>query len=68
MFDRIALIGGGLLALSATDAQAYIDPGSGMLVWQGLLAVVGAGLVFLGRIARAAKRWWARLRGRDEGS
>lgn len=27
-------------------AHAYIDPGSGMLIWQGLLAAMGAVIVF----------------------
>ena len=36
------------LALSmAPSANAYVDPGSGMLVWQGLIAAVGAAIVFL---------------------
>lgn len=51
--------------MSVTDAFAYIDPGSGMLVWQGLLAAVGAGLVFSGRIVSAVKRLWARWLDRD---
>ena len=31
----------------ASTAWAYVDPGSGMLVWQGLIAGIGAVLVFL---------------------
>jgi len=41
---RTALVIG--LAIPAT-AYAYVDPGSGMLVWQGLIALVGAVLVFV---------------------
>jgi len=37
-----------VFALSmATSANAYVDPGSGMLVWQGLIAALGAVIVFL---------------------
>ena len=54
-----------VLALMAVPvpALAYVDPGSGMLLWQGLLAVVGAGLVFLRNPWRALKDLLRRLRG-----
>jgi len=42
----------GILTLSLPPAAfAYVDPGSGMLLWQGLIAAVGALLVF----ARSSK-------------
>jgi len=28
-------------------ANAYVDPGAGMLFWQGFIAVIGAALVFI---------------------
>ena len=38
----------GILALSLSPAAfAYVDPGSGMLLWQGFIAAVGAVLVFV---------------------
>ena len=43
-------------------AYAYIDPGSGMLLWQGLIAAVGAVLVFVRRPWDTVKRLIARLR------
>jgi hypothetical protein len=55
------------LMLTASDAQAYVDPGSGLLAWQGALALFGALLVYFGRFWRAAKRLWLRIRNRDEG-
>ena len=42
----------GILTLSLSPAAfAYVDPGSGMLLWQGLIAAFGAVLVF----ARSSK-------------
>jgi len=35
------------LMLTPLSAFAYVDPGSGMLLWQGLIAAVGFGLVFI---------------------
>jgi len=51
----------GICCLPAT-AFAYIDPGSGMLLWQGLIAAVGAVLVFVRRPWDKVKRLIARLR------
>jgi len=46
----------GILALSLSPAaSAYVDPGSGMLLWQGLIAAVGAALVFV-RSSKASIR------------
>lgn len=42
-----------LFALSA-PAQAYIDPGSGSMIVQGILAALAA-------LAVTAKLWWHRL-------
>ena len=55
---RIAAI----LLLSPLPAFAYVDPGSGMLIWQGLIAVVGAGIVFLRNPVDGLKRLWKRIR------
>ena len=38
-----------ILSLVPLSAHAYIDPGSGMLLWQGLIAAIGFVLVFLRR-------------------
>jgi len=48
------LIASILFAVLATPAQAYIDPGSGSMVLQGLLAAIAA-------VALTAKLWWHRL-------
>jgi hypothetical protein len=54
-----------LLALALPlSAHAYIDPGSGMLAWQGLVAAVGACIVFARKPIAALKRWLGRLRGK----
>ncbi len=34
-----------ILLLMPLNALAYIDPGSGMLLWQSLIAAIGVGLV-----------------------
>jgi hypothetical protein len=43
--QRILLLA--LLAMTPASAFAYVDPGSGMLVWQGLLAAVGMFIAFV---------------------
>lgn len=48
-------------AIPAT-ASAYIDPGSGMLLWQGLIALIGALLVFVRNPLLAIRKIVARLR------
>lgn len=45
-----------VMALSPVSALAYVDPGSGMLVWQGLIALIGAALMFVRNPRRALKR------------
>lgn len=57
MTARWLLILLGLSALLPARAEAYLDPGAGSLVLQGLIAaVVGAGLTL--------KLFWRRLRNR----
>jgi hypothetical protein len=59
--------GAALLLLSTlTDAQAYVDPGSGMLLWQGLLAAIGAVLVFVRKPWQVIKQVVSRTIGRNE--
>ncbi len=47
-----------------SNASAYVDPGSGMLLWQGLIAVIGAVLVFFKNPLAVVKAWIDRLRGK----
>jgi len=49
-----------LLCLSPQDAFAYVDPGSGLLLIQGLLAVIGGTIVFIKDPLGACKRLWTR--------
>lgn len=44
------------LLLVPASAFAYVDPGTGMLVWQGLIAAVGAVLVFVRSPRESIKR------------
>lgn len=61
MKPRSLLIG--ILALSLSPAAfAYVDPGSGMLLWQGLIAAVGAALVFVRNPKASVKKLLDRFR------
>lgn len=55
-----------LLALLGTamplTAHAYVDPGTGMLLWQGLIAAVGAILVFVRKPMAALRRLIDRIK------
>lgn len=51
----IGLILAGLL-LPTSSAHAYIDPGTGSMLLQGLIAAVAAGLLTF-------KLWWRKLKG-----
>lgn len=50
-----------LCLLLPGTAFAYVDPGSGMLLWQGLLAAIGAVIVFVRHPWRALKEFVRRL-------
>jgi hypothetical protein len=49
-----------VLLMLPLSAFAYVDPGSGMLIWQGLIAVVGGALVFVRNPIESVKRWIGR--------
>ncbi|WP_146183935.1 MULTISPECIES: hypothetical protein [unclassified Limnohabitans] len=50
--------------LLTPSAYAYVDPGSGMLLWQGLVALIGAVLIFFRNPIQVIKSWIARIRGK----
>ena len=50
-----------LLALWPVAASAYIDPGSGMLLVQGLIALVGAIVVFIKNPIKSIKELFSRI-------
>ena len=50
--------------LFSSTAWAYVDPGSGMLLWQGLIAAIGAVLIFLRNPIQVIKSWIDRIRGK----
>lgn len=54
---------GVLLIFSALplSAYAYVDPGSGMLVWQGMIALVGAIIMFGRNPLQSIKALWKRV-------
>ena len=47
-----------------SEAFAYIDPGSGMLMWQGFIAAVGAVLIFVRNPVQTVKAWLKRFTGK----
>ena len=56
-----------LLALWPLTASAYIDPGSGMLLWQGAIALIGASVVFVRHPIKMIKGWFEGLFRKDRG-
>jgi hypothetical protein len=56
------------LLLWPVAAQAYVDPGTGLLMLQGLFAALGALVIFVRHPIKTVRRLIARFRGRDEGS
>lgn len=44
---RLIIAGTILMILPLTPAHAYVDPGTGLLLMQGLIALVGGAVVFL---------------------
>lgn len=63
MKSRSMLIGAFAVSLSPA-AFAYVDPGSGMLLWQGLIAAFGAALVFVRNPKESIKKLLDRFRKR----
>ncbi len=51
-----------MLAALPLSAHAYVDPGSGMLIWQGVLALIGAIIVFLRNPVESIKRLFSRFK------
>ena len=54
-----------VVCFTPRDALAYIDPGSGLLLIQGLLALIGGIIVFVKDPIAGIKRLWARVFRRD---
>jgi hypothetical protein len=41
-----------------------VDPGSGLLLWQGLVTLIGAVLIFFRNPIQVIKSWIDRIRGK----
>lgn len=54
-----------VLVTFVTSASAYVDPGSALLMIQGLLAVLGGIVVFVKNPIKAIKRLIARFKDRN---
>lgn len=46
-----------LALLAPASAWAYVDPGSGLVLWQGLIALVGAVLIFIRQPRESMRRF-----------
>lgn len=51
-----------VILLFPASAWAYVDPGSGMLILQGVLAALGAVIMFARKPMEAIKRLFRRFR------
>jgi hypothetical protein len=49
-----------VLAIWPLSCMAYIDPGSGFVLWQGLIAFLGAVIIFIRHPIRVIKDWLVR--------
>jgi uncharacterized membrane protein HdeD (DUF308 family) len=49
-----------------SPAFAYIDPGTGILMWQGLLALIAGVIVFFKNPMAALRALFKRIRGKQE--
>jgi len=54
------------LCLVASRANAYIDPATGLVAWQAILAVVGGLLIFLRNPIKFIKDIFFRIRNRKK--
>ena len=50
-----------LVSLFPVEAHAYVDPGSSMLFWQGLIAAVGGVVMLVKNPVQLIKDWIQRL-------
>lgn len=55
-----------LTLFAAQPAYAYIDPGTGMLAVQGLIALIIGIVAFVRNPIKTAREWLKRLRKRDD--
>ncbi len=55
-----------LLLFAAPSAHAYVDPGSGMLLLQGMIALIAGVIAFFRSPWRAIAKLWRRIRGRGD--
>lgn len=63
---RIRLFALILLSLHAGLASAYVDPGAGMLLIQGLITVIVVLLAFIRNPWKTVKGWIERIRHRND--
>lgn len=54
-----------LLVTATSQAKAYIDPGAGTMILQGLIATVAGGLLALKAYGRRLREWLISRRGKS---
>jgi len=60
-FIKITLFGLLLVFSIIKDAYAYLDPGTGSILLQGLVAAIGGALIWFGAIRRAIVSFFQRI-------
>ena len=60
-FIKITYFGLLLVFLTTKDAYAYLDPGTGSILLQGLVAVIGGVLIWFATIRRAIVSFFQRI-------
>lgn len=55
-----------LLLIFPIHAHAYVDPGTGMLLWQGLIAATGVLLFLIRNPKDALKKGWDKITRRNK--
>jgi len=69
---RLAGVAGGLTAIYAPSAAAYVDPGAGSIILQGLLAALAmiavAGSMFWQRVKATFRRLFSRKKPQSGGT
>jgi hypothetical protein len=53
-----------LIIVSPLSAFAYVDPGNGLILWQGLIAGLGVLVMLIQSPIRTIKNWLIRRRSR----
>ena len=68
MRPATVLIAFSILTFSITPAFAYLDPGTGSMILQGIIGGIAAGIAVISLYYRRAKEYFNKRFGRNKGS